>query len=181
MYKNTVERIILGNDHFCSFWGDSGWANIEAAELLSKSRLDWQVELSKTLLIWDFKEPPTSGELILAWVNLGVLVEGSLKLFLCVHYSDYLKSEYRIQNKNKNMPPDGLSLENLKCFFKKENILKEEWIDYINNIQNKRNAIHAFKDRTIGTKEEFENAVDKYLELMLLLKGSMPAPFIMIF
>jgi len=79
------------------------------------------------------------------------------------------------------MPPDGLSLENLKCFFKKENILKEEWIDYINNIQNKRNAIHAFKDRTIGTKEEFENAVDKYLELMLLLKGSMPAPFIMIF
>jgi len=46
----------------------NGWAPVEAAGLLTKSRLDWQASLSKTLRLW-LREPSTAlsdGELILA-------------------------------------------------------------------------------------------------------------------
>lgn len=63
-----------------------GWAPVEAAGLLTDARLDWQVSLSKTLRLW-IREPAsalTDGELILAWSNLGSLLEGTLKLLLSV-------------------------------------------------------------------------------------------------
>ena len=31
----------------------------------------------------------TDGELILAWANLGALLEGTLKLFFSIYYSDF--------------------------------------------------------------------------------------------
>ena len=85
--RQAIEDIIRVNEHICDFWGDGGWgwAPSGSAELLSKSRLDWQVSLSKNLLRW-FPLPSGDkhdGSLILAWVNLGVLVEGTMMWFLC--------------------------------------------------------------------------------------------------
>jgi hypothetical protein len=78
-----VQRITKLNSGIQKFWSKShGWAPVEAAGLLAKSRLDWQVSLSKTLTLWLQKKPLTPGELILAWSNLGSLVEGTLKTFL---------------------------------------------------------------------------------------------------
>jgi len=182
LYEDTVNRIILGNEHFTSFWGNSsGWADVEAAELMSKSRLDWQVDLSNTLMLWDFKVEPTAGELILAWANLGSLVEGTLKLFLCVHYSDYKKDIDCIKKKGEVVDPDALTLEPLKVFFLKKEILKTEWFGFIQIIQERRNAIHAFKTRSIGSHKEFESSVNTYLKLMLELNSMMPTPFTMVF
>jgi hypothetical protein len=88
----VVDRIVTLNDRLRHFWMKAdGWAPIEASRLLSKSRLDRQVSLSRCLKIW-FAEPNPdneSGQLILAWVNLGSLVEGTMKLFLSVYYMDY--------------------------------------------------------------------------------------------
>ncbi|WP_156918451.1 hypothetical protein [Bradyrhizobium sp. Cp5.3] len=48
----VVQRIIKLNDGLQKFWSKShGWAPVEAAGLLSKSRLDWQVSLSETLYL----------------------------------------------------------------------------------------------------------------------------------
>lgn len=88
----AIKRIIKLNEGLCKFWSNSsGWAPIEAAQLLSKSRLDWQVELSRTLLIWTVTadDAEKNGRLILGWANLGSLLEGTLKLFLSVYYKDY--------------------------------------------------------------------------------------------
>ena len=77
----VVEKIISLNDKLSAFWASAhGWAPEDAANLLSKSRLDWQVSLSETLHLW---------ELILAWANLGALLEGTLKLFFSIYYSDF--------------------------------------------------------------------------------------------
>ncbi|TWG25029.1 MULTISPECIES: hypothetical protein [Geobacillus] len=46
-YLEAVEKIIELNEHLNRFWSSViGWAPVEAANLLSKSRLDWQVSLS---------------------------------------------------------------------------------------------------------------------------------------
>ena len=81
--EEVVNRIVTLNDGLRQFWRQAdGWAPIEAAQLLSKSRLDWQVSLSICLKLWLAKSHPDdeSGRLILAWTNLGSLVEGTMKL-----------------------------------------------------------------------------------------------------
>ena len=48
-----------------------------------------QASLATSLSRW--VGATSDGDLILAWANLGTLVEGQLKLFLCVYYEDYMK------------------------------------------------------------------------------------------
>lgn len=176
MNECIVDKIIQKNVELANFWSNSdGWAPAEAFELLTKSRLDWQVELSQTLRFWNF-EKTEHGQLILAWANLGALIEGSLKLLLSVYYEDYRQSEDKCTRKGKVLDPDVLTLEGLKLFYKKNEILSSEWIIYIELVQQRRNAIHAFKDRPLGTPRDFNDCVDKYLELLTEIDGQLPYP-----
>ena len=142
---------------------------------MSKSRLDWQIELSKTLKLWNFQETE-HGQLILAWANLGALIEGTLKLFLAVYYLDYLKDGKNFKLKGKIVDPDSLALEKLKQFYRKKELLNDQWITYIALVQQRRNAIHAFKDRPIGNGAEFEECVATYLELLTSINDMLPYP-----
>lgn len=103
---SPTERIIAKNSDIAGFWSNaSGWAPQDAAELLSRSRLDRQVSLSESLARWTTGPHPLSdGDLILAWANLGCLVEGTLKLFLAVYYQDYQADAEKTLNR------DGLAL-----------------------------------------------------------------------
>ncbi|MBP5981766.1 MAG: hypothetical protein KA748_16360 [Halomonas sp.] len=176
MKKDIVDRIISGNEQLASFWGNShGWAPKEAADLMSKSRLDWQIELSKTLKLWDFKEVE-HGQLILAWANLGALIEGTLKLFLAVYYLDYINDGENFKVKGKIVDPDSLALEKLKQFYRKKELLNDQWFPFIDLVQQRRNAIHAFKDRSIGNEAEFEQCVATYLDLLISINGMLPYP-----
>ena len=59
---------------------------------LDKAMLDWNLELTEALSIWiDKGLTMTKGELILARVNLGNIVEFWLKFFYSVYYEDYLQ------------------------------------------------------------------------------------------
>lgn len=171
-----IDRIISGNKQLASFWGSShGWAPKEAADLMSKSRLDWQVELSKTLKLWSFQEVE-HGQLIMAWANLGALIEGTLKLFLAAYYLDYIKDGENFKFKGEVVSPDSLALEKLKQFYRKKELLDNDWFPYIDLVQVRRNAIHAFKDRPIGNPLEFEKCVEKYLDLLITINGMLPYP-----
>jgi hypothetical protein len=166
--KKIVEKIISYNSQLRKFWSNSyGWAPDEAADLMSKSRLDRQVLLSECLKLWFDSDSIDDGKLILAWTNLGCLVEGNLKLFLSVYFSDYKEDIHAIKNrKGKLIEPDSLALEKLKLFFKNKNILSKKWIDFISVVQKRRNAIHAFKDRDIGDFEELKKYVELYNEFI---------------
>ncbi len=177
---DVVENIIRLNTWLAEFWGNShGWVPDEAAILMSKSRLDRQVSLSKCLVLWLSVEHSEKGDghLILAWANLGSLIEGTLKLFLVAYYKDYKKDiEAFKDNKGKLIDPDGLALEKLRTFFKKKNLWSSDWNDYTNKVQQYRNAIHAFKDRDIGTFQEYEESLNKYLEMIRKFNLNLPYP-----
>ena len=185
----VIDRIVDINEGIGKFWsGAEGWAPIEAAKLLSKSRLDWQISLSKSLKIWfdnsNFNPDEESGRLILAWANLGCLVEGTLKLFLSIYYKDYLNDVHVIKKeKNKLVivkELDELMLGDLRKFlFKKERvetILDKKWDEWIELIQRRRNAIHAYRDRDIGNFKEFSKNVRNYLVFLEDINGRLPYP-----
>lgn len=78
----TAKRIINLTDELTNFWKSAeNWAPIEAAGLLTKSRLDWQASLTRQLNLFLDKSNNESGYLILAWTTLGSLTEGVLKHF----------------------------------------------------------------------------------------------------
>lgn len=174
----VVERIIALNQGLTEFWrSPSGWAPVEAAQILSKSRLDWQVSLSKALRIWtrsdlDKEEP---GHLILAWVNLGSLTEGTLKLFLSVFYETYKDDAEAIYRETKLQSPDGLGLDRLRCFYKKR-IWDENWDRWVLHLQHRRNAVHAFKSRDIGSFDELHSDIRRYLRLLRYVNFRLPYP-----
>jgi len=54
----VIEHIASLNRGLKEFWSSAkGWAPIEAAQLLTKSRLDWQVSLSHSLRLWFSPSP----------------------------------------------------------------------------------------------------------------------------
>ena len=177
--REVVERIITLNEGLTAFWGNAkGWAPIEAAELLNRSRLDWQVSLSRSLNRW-ISEPIKSddyGSQILAWVNLGSLVEGTLKLFLSVWYKDYVVDLDAFIKRDKIVEPDVLELELLRQFFTKKNIWNKEWDEWVLDVQKKRNAVHAYKHRDLGNYNDFLRCIRKYLELLRFINGRLPYP-----
>jgi hypothetical protein len=184
--KEIIARIESLNAGLKNFWSKAnGWAPIEAAGLLSKSRLDWQVSLSASLRNW-LRDPPVAiseGDLILAWANLGSLVEGTLKLLLSVYHHDYqsdidaLKAANAYDHKKgKPKSPDGLQLEQLRQFVMAHDLLGAEGDALVDLVQQRRNAIHAFKDRPIGTGAEFQAAVRGYLKLLRSVNNRLPYP-----
>lgn len=182
MSEEGIKEIIRVNTHIREFWGDgaAGWAPSSATELLSKSRLDRQVELSRALRNWlgPFDPNEEDAQLILAWANLGSLVEGTMKWFLCVYAEDYAKDRIRMVS-GKELEPDELFFVRL-CGFFREKIFTasdpEGWADWMTLVRQRRNAIHAYQDREIGTFEEFWLSVARYRDFLLDLEGRVPYP-----
>lgn len=174
----TVERIATLIRSMMDFWkGAHGWAPIEAAELLNKSMLEWQSSLAEQLSSWC--GTLSDGQLILAWANLGALVEGQMKLLLSVYYKDYLADTQAIKSSRtgNTLDPDGVSLEPLIVFFKRKIWSPEEdWEPWVRMVQRRRNAIHAFKENSIGTEEELHAALATFLEFVRFINGRLPYP-----
>ena len=174
----SAERTARLVSAMMTFWKEAhGWAPVEAAALLNKSMLEWQKSLAECLPKWTGSL--TDGELILAWANVGALVEGQLKLFLSVFYVDYSKNlDAAIKDKLGNLKdPDGLSLEPLRVFFKKH-IWKpnEDWDDWILLVQQRRNAIHAFQAKSLGDSAELHQTLQTLLSFVRMINFSLPYP-----
>ena len=175
--EEVIRRITNLNDGLRQFWSSAhGWASLETAELLGRSRLDWQVSLSRCLTLW-VEQPAAeeAGHLILASANLGSLVEGSLKLFLSVWYETYKEDVEAIKKNGELQEPDVLQLERIRHFFRKR-IWDDSYDNFVERVQQRRNAIHAFKNRDIGTHDEFLADVRKYLNLLRYINSRLPYP-----
>jgi hypothetical protein len=159
------------------FWKSThGWAPVEAAGLLSRSMLEWQASLSTSLLRW--VSASTDGDLILAWANLGALVEGQLKLFLSVYYNDYSAEVDVIRDRRGRLIDiDGSTLEPLRQFFARRIwTVGSDWNVYIKRIQKRRNAIHAFRARDIGSFEDWRNELPVHLSFVRDINSRVPYP-----
>lgn len=181
-YSETVEHIVKLNEHIRDFWSTAqGWAPTDAADLLSKSRLDWLVSLSYSLYKWEnnSSEEEEYGDLILAWSNLGALVEGSMKFFLSVYFENYKTDINAIKQRGQQVEPDGTMFNSLRLFFEKsvwddsERKDKDEWLK---EVQSKRNAIHAYRDREIEDFSFFREQVKIFLSFLMDLLNRVPYP-----
>jgi len=141
------------------FWKSAhGWAPIEAAGLLNKSMLEWQASLSSSLRMWLCSS--SDGDLILAWANIGALVEGQLKLFLSVWCNDYSADSDAIKDKRGRLQElDGSTLEPLRQFFVKR--IWKEGRFYLSN--------QDLKNELIKTQEQPFCSRDDYLKVREIL------------
>ena len=151
----------------------------------SRNGVDRQVSLSRSLRHW-IVEPADSledGDLILGWANLGSLIEGTIKLFLAVYYDDYkndlptLKQTQAWHAKqSKLLDPDVLRLEVLITYVEKAALFEPDQIALFKQVQSYRNAIHAFKDRPLGTGSELHGAIKNYLGMLRSTVSRLPYP-----
>ena len=73
--------------------------------------------------------------------------------------------------------PDMLMLEPLRQFFAKRIWTKgKDWSAWIQHIQQKRNAIHGFRHRDIGTFELWREDLRNYLAFLRDMNSRLPYP-----
>jgi hypothetical protein len=125
----------------------------------------------------------TPAELILAWANLGSLIEGTVKTLLSVWYETYKSDIENLKKANAYdhakqtaLSPDGLFLEKLRNYCKNKGLLGANGDSLIELVQQRRNAIRAFKDRPIGDGIEFNKATRGYLVLLRDVNARLPYP-----
>ena len=130
------------------------------------------------------------GLLILAWANLGSLVEGAMKFFLSVFLYDYRNSVRRkkadsifksLWDEKAQQPidVDGLMFEKLRVFFAQEVWSQsdgDQWNKWLLHLQSRRNTIHAYKTRELGTFDEFFDDVRLYRRFLLEEMTNVPDP-----
>lgn len=178
--KSTIDDIVCVNAFLDDFWGKGGWAPSEAAKLLSDSRLDRQTELSRTLSLWleSSDNHDSEGRLILAWTNLGALVEGTMKWFLCVFEHNYATAPETDRYGNPIEPYDVWFAK--LCNYFADNVWtdqqKQQFHNWCHTIRKRRNTIHAYSDNDIGTWNAWQQAVVTYLQFLVDLGFQAPYP-----
>ena len=176
--RSSFDILTIQTNNTALIWkGVHGIAPDNAAKKLDIAMLDWQSELTKTLKIWiDKGLDMTVGELILARANLGAVVESWLRFFYCVFYDDYINQPMKNKKGHILEPEKDMRFEDLKKF--STGILWDDekskdylWVD---SIQKKRNAIHSFTYKDIGTPLDFLLDVDYLCEFVDMILNHLP-------
>jgi len=176
--RSSFNILTIQTNNTALIWKDvHGIAPDNAAKKLDIAMLDWQSELTKTLKIWiDKGLDMTVGELILARANLGAVVESWLRFFYCVFYDDYINQPMKNKKGQILEPEKDMRFEDLKKF--STGILWDDekskdylWVD---SIQKKRNAIHSFTYKDIGTPLDFLLDVDYLCEFVDMILNHLP-------
>ena len=176
--RSSFDILTIQTNNTALIWKDvHGIAPDNAAKKLDIAMLDWQSELTKTLKIWiDKGLDMTVGELILARANSGAVVESWLRFFYCVFYDDYINQPMKNKKGQILEPEKDMRFEDLKKF--STGILwdDEKSKDYIwvDSIQKKRNAIHSFTYKDIGTPLDFLLDVDHLCEFVDMILNHLP-------
>lgn len=175
--KDTLDYIIQITNNTTLLWKEAAHQSIPpqlAAKKIDDAMLDWMRELTKTLRLWTDKGGlMTSGELILARANLGAIVESWHKFFYCVYVDDYQKNP--IPGSKGAIAPNDLSFEDLKRYSR--GILytpNDDFDNWVSRVQSKRNAIHSFNYREIGSADDFYDDIEKLYDFIELITDRVP-------
>jgi hypothetical protein len=165
---DACDLIISISEKWADFWPKShGWAPPIAADLMKQELMDRQLEMARALKNWPKRllGKDNQGELILAWANLGSVIEGALKLYMCVFYADWLRDTDAPTKNNGDIKktPDGskagATFEEIIQFVTKKSLFKEGEIDFIRLVQKQRNLIHPLKAGIVANRSAFDEAV----------------------
>lgn len=167
MDDGSLEQIRSKTKATIQSWSETcGLAPKGVTGKLDAAMFDWMGDLTDSLDIWIAKSlDMTDGELILAWTNLGALVECWLRFFYCVYYEDYMKNP-KPGKKGKPLDPDDKAMT-FDCLIQySKGVLWDNLQDplyrWVYKIQHYRNAIHAFSYRKIGRSSDFILDIEQY-------------------
>lgn len=178
MTESILQQIQALTRDITDSWGESrGIAPDSVADKMDSAMFRWINDLTDTLGIWIDKGLAMSdGELILAQTNLGSLVEFWLRFFYCVYYEDYIRSPRMKQGKpldpdDRDMSFDYLRQYGVGTLWDNRNDPLHVWVE---KIQHRRNAIHAFKYREIGSPADFLLDIEQYLGFIEAISNRLP-------
>lgn len=178
MKRQKFDALRAKTNNVALIWHNvHGFADKDAALKMDKAMLTWLCELTDALKIWiDKGLTMSTGELILARTNLGAVVESWLKFFYCVYYNDYIKKPIFNKHTQRIKQPEEASFQELKEFSTEILWDSKESIEYawIDSVQYKRNAIHSFKYRDIGTVNDFLNDIESLCEFVDIILSRLP-------
>jgi len=125
--------------------------------------------------------PETRASLSRPGVTLGALLGGALRLVLCAYLTDYRSRRRPIPSRpgtssstSSRIPTPSGSIRS-SPMRKKAELLAPQQPAMGLTVRSRRNAIHAFRDRDIGSFAEFP-AVRYLRTLLLTLSAGMPYP-----
>lgn len=101
-----------------------------------------------------------------------------MKLLLSVYLTDYDKTP-EADRQGARIGPEALTYERLRQFLKREvwdDTNAERWDAWLGTIQFRRNAIHAYRDREIGSFKEFRTEVATFWEFLDGIEDRFPYP-----
>lgn len=105
-----------------------------------------------------------------------------MKTLLAIYLEDYLKDSTNLAKANalkkdkSPRSPSELKLEQLKIYFRKQDLLTSDELKLVEQIQNYRNVVHAFKDAPLGNAASFASSLSGYLELLEGVNNRLPYP-----
>ncbi|MGE3779907.1 MAG: hypothetical protein AB7F89_22150 [Pirellulaceae bacterium] len=175
---DCILKVKQAHQRIATTWRDGGWAPPKAAELLRGLNLDRLVSLAASLEIWT-KRPPADqeeGRLVLSWANLGALVEGTMCWFLCVHEDSYAESPL-INKRGDIIAPDDIWFARLIDFFTStvlDPVAAQRWRSWLDMVRERRNSIHAYRRRDLGTFQELRRAIRQYADFLGDLQSRVP-------
>ncbi len=186
-YSAAVDDIVRIQTGLSKFWKNAhGWAPDGAAAMLASARLELMPSLAAALHKWTPETTMSDGELILAWANLGSLMESSLRLYLAVYLEDFVadhetvKSLDAVHKKGEKTgmihDPTEISLEKMRQYFTKKDILSPKDLAAVVFIQGQRNAIHSFSKKDIGSAATFLTHVIRFRRLIAFIGLGLPYP-----
>ena len=146
MDDGSLEQIRSKTKATIQSWSETcGLAPEGVTDKFDAAMLNWMNDLTDSLDIWIAKSlDMTDGELILAWTNLGALVECWLRFFYCAYYEDYMKSP-KLGKKGKPLEPDDKAMTFDYLIQYSKGILWDSLQDplylWVYQIQHYRNAI----------------------------------------
>ena len=150
------KRLLRQTKNTCLLWKYArGFASDKSADLIEEANLNWISDLTLALEIWiDKGEDMTDGELILARANLGSVVESWIRLFLSIYIEDYDNNRFK-NPKGNNVRLKDMSFCELQIYFCETVLGDNKYDEWLERVRLKRNAIHSFKNKDIGTSREF--------------------------
>jgi hypothetical protein len=178
--EQAINDIVRLSERIRGLWSDGGWAPPDGARLLRQARLDRLVSLSHALRLWldEAAGDDAEGRLILAWANLGTLVEGTMKWFLCVYECHYALGRV-VTEGGRELDPDELRFLRL-CQFFRDHVWDprgtDGWYSWCDKVRRRRNAVHAYEDRDLGTWDKFHRDIQRYRDLLQELEAGVPDP-----
>ena len=183
--QKDIEQIVKKHKEFKTFWGrlreihiDDSWSCPEdVVNLLDDIWFEVQISLSYKLREF-FREHPEEenlAKLISLWVILGSLVENTLRFFLSIYMLETKESEYK-KYLYKNGTISTVRFADLICFFKKEEILDSNLLEWLSEIRKLRNSVHSFNRRELYNSTKLEEYIVQYKDFLEEIDERLPWP-----